>query len=278
VVRDNKNIIPVSMAIALHVALFASMFVAFDWSQPTPITPMAIRATLVPESAEQAPPRVVEKKPQPKPEPKPEPVVEAPKPEPDNSAELRREAEEKKRLEDAFIEKDRLEKIRQQEETERKRKEQEAADKKKAEDERRERERLAAERKRQEDIERQREENDRIRLELEAEGRQAEIDAEADRLAAVNSGEMEVYMAMIRQKVERNWSAPASAGAELECSVRVRQVPGGDVTGVTILSCNGDEAVQRSVKAAIYKSSPLPEPSNPSLFDRSILLNLSIRQ
>ena len=96
--------------------------------------------------------------------------------------------------------------------------------------------------------------------------------------AAVNSGELAVYMALIRQKIERNWAAPASAGAELKCAVRVRQVPGGDVTGVTILTCNGDDAVRRSVEAAIYRSSPLPEPSDPSLFDRNILLNLSIRQ
>jgi hypothetical protein len=50
------------------------------------------------------------------------------------------------------------------------------------------------------------------------------------------------------------------------------------VIGVTILSCNGDDAVRRSVEAAVHKSSPLPEPSDPSLFDRNILLNLSIRQ
>jgi len=85
-------------------------------------------------------------------------------------------------------------------------------------------------------------------------------------------------MALIRQKVERNWSAPASADAELKCSVRVQQVPGGEVIGVKILTCNGDDAVKRSVEAAIYRSSPFPEPSDPSLFDRNILLNLSIRQ
>jgi hypothetical protein len=96
--------------------------------------------------------------------------------------------------------------------------------------------------------------------------------------AASESGALAVYMAQIRQKIERNWSAPASANAELECSVRVRQIPGGEVIGVTILSCNGDEAVRRSVEAAVHRSSPLPEPSDPSLFDRNILLNLNIRQ
>jgi colicin import membrane protein len=267
------------MAVLLHVMLLSAMVVAFNFSRPTPITPMAIRATLVSDMPESVP--LVEKDPEP--EPEPEPVIEEPEPiveepEPDNSEELRREAEEEKRIQDAFIEQERLDKIREQEVADQKRKEREEVERKKEEEARKERERQDAERKRKEDIERQREENERIRKELEAEERQVEIDAESNRLAAVDSGELAVYMTLIRQKIERNWSAPASAGFELECSVRVRQTPGGVVTDVTILTCNGDEAVKRSVEAAIYRSSPLPEPSDPSLFDRNIRLNLSIRQ
>jgi len=269
VARNGKNFVPISMAVVLHVVLLSSMLVAFDFARPTPITPMMIQATLVTEIPE-APPPVVEKQ--------PEPVIEEPEPEPDNSEELRKQAEEEKRIQDALIEKDRLEKMRQQEEADRKRKEREEAQRKKDEEARQERERQEAERKREEDIQRQRDENERLRRELEAESRQAEIDAEENRLAAVDSGELAVYMALIRQKVERNWSAPASADAELKCSVRVQQVPGGEVIGVKILTCNGDDAVKRSVEAAIYRSSPFPEPSDPSLFDRNILLNLSIRQ
>ena len=198
---------------------------------------------------------------------------------------MRREAEEEKRRLDALVEKERLEKIRQQEEADRKQaeadrkqKEKEEAEREKRSEEEKERQRIEAEKKREDDIRRQREENERLRRDAEAEARAEEIEAEEGRFAAVDAGALAVYMAQIRQKIERNWSAPASAGAELKCSVRVRQVPGGEVTGVTILTCNGDEAVKRSVEAAIYKSSPLPEPSNPNLFDRNILLNLSIRQ
>jgi len=280
VLGDSKNIIPVSMAVLLHVVIFGSMIMAYEYARPTPFTPMALQATLVTEVPEtKSPPPVVE----PEPEPEPEPIVEEPEPEPepepDNSEELRRQAEEEKRRQDALIEQERLEKLRQQEEeAERKRKEREEAERKKREEEEKERKRIEAERQRQENIRRQREENERLRREMESEQRQAEIDAESERLAAVDSGELAVYTAQIRQKIERNWSAPASAGAELKCSVRVRQVPGGEVTGVTILSCNGDDAVRRSVEAAIWRSSPLPVPSNPNLFDRNILLNLSIRQ
>ena len=241
--RDAKNIVPVTMALLLHVVLLASMVVAFDFARPAPNVRLAIQASLVTEIPDFTPPPVIE------PEPEPEP---------DNSEDLRREAEEEKRRLDALLEEARLDRIRQQEREERKR--------------------VEAERQRQEDIERQREENERLRRELEAEQRQAEIDAESIRLAAVDSGALAVYMALIRQKIERNWAAPASASSDLECSVRVRQIPGGEVIGVTILSCNGDDAVRRSVEAAVHKSSPLPEPSDPSLFDRNILLNLSIRQ
>jgi len=281
VAGKNSIVVPVSLSVVVHVVLLTSMIAAFDFHRPMPQI-LVIQGTLVPETADKTPPPVVEKKPE------PEPVIEEPPPEPDNSEELRRQAEEEKRIQDALIEKERLEKIRQQEEAERKKREREEAERrkrereeaerKKAEEQRKERERQEAERKREEDIQRQREENERLRKQLEAEARQAEIDAEANRQDAVESGELAVYMALIRQKVERNWSAPASAGAELKCSVRVRQVPGGEVTGVTILSCNGNDAVKRSVEAAIFRSSPLPEPSDPSLFDRNILLNLSIRQ
>ncbi|MCH8944471.1 MAG: cell envelope integrity protein TolA [Proteobacteria bacterium] len=260
--RDAKNIVPITMAVLLHVVLLTSMVVAFDHARPAPNISLAITATLVTEVPEFKPPPVTE--------PEPEPEIIEPLPEPDNSEELRRAAEEEKRRLDALLEKQRLEEIR--------RRQREEADRRKREEERKEVLRKEAERKRLADIERQRRENERQRRELEDEHRQAEIDAESIRLAAVDSGALAVYMTQIRQKIERNWSAPASAGADLECSVRVRQIPGGEVIRVTILSCNGDEAVRRSVEAAIHLSSPLPEPSDPSLFDRNILLNLSIRQ
>ncbi len=265
------------MAVLLHVALFASMFAAFDWARPAPITPMAIHATLVTEIPEVAAPPVVEKKtdPDPTPEPEPEPVVEEPPPEPDNSEELRRAAENAKREQEALIEKERLERIRQQQEADRKRKAREEADRKKAEEERKERERQEAERKREEDVKRQREENERRRREMEAEERATEIESEERRLAANNSPAMAAYQFAIAQRIRRFWSMPASAGADTVCVVTVRQLANGEIVGVNILSCNGDDAVKRSVEAAVNLSSPLPQPSDPDLFRP--LLELTLR-
>jgi colicin import membrane protein len=259
-----NNLVPVSMALILHVLLLGSMLVAFDWARPAPITPMAIQATLVTEIPEMAPP-IAEKLPE------PEPIIDEPLPEPDNSEELRRQAEEEKRVQDAFIEKERLEKIRRQEEANRIKRERE-------EEARKERERREAERKRQEDIQRQREENERLRKELEAEARQAELDAEERRFTTRNSAAMDAYVFAIGQKIRRYWAVPASADSETRCTVLVTQLPGGDIVGVNIRSCNGDDAVKRSVEAAIRKSSPLPEPSDPDLFDRNLTLNLTLER
>ncbi|MBT8066560.1 MAG: cell envelope integrity protein TolA [Gammaproteobacteria bacterium] len=278
-IRDAHNVIPISMAMLLHVVLFGSMLVVFDISRTMPITPLAIQATLVTEIPEAAPPPKVVL---PEPEPEPEPIVEEPEPEPepepDNSEELRRQAEEEKRRLDALVEKERLEKIRQQEEADRKRKEREEAERKKREEAEKERRRIEAEKKREEDIRRQREENERLRRELEAEQRQTELAAEERSFAARNSPEMAAYKFAVSQRIRRNWAVPASAGPETRCTVRVVQLPGGDVVGVNITSCDGDEAVRRSVEAAIKRSSPLPLPSNPDLFDRNLTLNLTLER
>jgi len=270
--RDSKNLGPVGMAFALHIVIFGSMVMAFDYARPVPFTPLAVQATLVqeiPDTAPVPPPRV-----EPEPEPEPEPVIEQPEPEPDNSEELRRQAEEEKRRLDALLEQKRLDELKQQEEAERKQRERDEAERKKREEEEKERKRQEAERKRQEDIQRQREENARQERELEEQFRAQQIEDEERRLAKRGSPAMAVYEATIRQKIQRNWSVPASMADDVVCVVNVRQVPGGEVIAVNIVRCNGDDAVRRSIEAAIYKASPLPEPSDPELFVRDLELTM----
>lgn len=267
-IRDSKNLGPVGMAVLLHIVIFGSMVVAFDYARPAPFTPLAVQATLVQEIPDAAPPPVVES------EPEPDPVIEEPEPEPDNSEELRRLAEQEKRRQDALIEQKRLDELKKKEEAERKQRERDEAERKKREEEEKERKRLEAERKRQEDIQRQREENARIERELEERFRAEQIEEEERRLSKRGSPAMAVYEATIRQKIQRNWSMPASMTDDVVCVVHVRQIPGGEVIGVNILSCNGDDAVRRSIEAAIQRASPLPEPSDPDLFVRDLELTM----
>jgi len=287
VIRDEHNVIPISLAVLLHVVVFGSLVFALDLSSRVqPITPMAIKGTLVTDMAVVPP---VIKRPEPEPEPEPEPVIEEqPEPEPelpkpDPAEEARKQAEEQKRLEDARIERERVQRIKD-EEAEKKRKADEAekkrladeaekkriadeAEKKRQEEAEKERQRIAAEKKREEDIRRQREENERLRREEEEAIRQAEIDAEEALTAARSSDDMARYMFALNQRVTRNWVRPPSAQPGLDCVVRVRQLPGGEVVGVNVLRCNGDDAVVRSIEAAVRKASPLPTPDNPILFE-----------
>lgn len=92
--------------------------------------------------------------------------------------------------------------------------------------------------------------------------------AEAARVSA-----LEQYIAMITNKIERSWIPPLTAKAGLDCMVNVAQIPSGDVIDVRVASCNGDDAVVRSIEAAVRKASPLPKPSDPALFER----NLNVR-
>jgi len=110
-----------------------------------------------------------------------------------------------------------------------------------------------------------------VRAANEAELR-ARMAAEERQLAAQNSGLLAQYQAQIRSRIERAWIRPPNARTGLSCEVRITQVPGGEVVGVRVGNCNGDESVRQSIEAAAYRASPLPLPADPSLFDRNLLV------
>jgi colicin import membrane protein len=283
--NNNFNIPAVTLAVVLHLLLVGAMVFAFDFSRDDrPATPLAIKGTLV-SAAELARAPQVAPEPPPEPEPEPEPAVEEPS-QAEIEAERRRAAEEEKRRKDAEAERERVAaeqaRIVKEQEAEKKRQEQAAEERRRREEAEKERQRQAAEKKRQEDLERQRAENERRRREAEEAERQrlleAEMAEEEQRLAAMNSGELARYRYAIQQKIQRYWIQPASSHSGIECVVLVRQLRGGEVAGVTIDRCNGDAAVQRSIEAAVYKASPLPEPENPALFDRNLRITVKPEQ
>jgi colicin import membrane protein len=52
----------------------------------------------------------------------------------------------------------------------------------------------------------------------------------------------------------------------------VVQIPSGDVVDVKVGRCNGDEAVVRSIEAAVRKASPLPKPPSDAVFERNLIV------
>jgi colicin import membrane protein len=141
-----------------------------------------------------------------------------------------------------------------------------------------ERQRQLEEQRRQEEEQRQREEQERLAREAEEARVRAEMEAELQRVLAQEderrraeeSGLLDEYIRLIVNRIEQNWIRPASARPGLECQVRVTQIPSGDIVDVQVRACNGDEAVIRSIEAAVLNSSPLPRPTVPSLFERTL--------
>lgn len=179
-------------------------------------------------------------------------------------AQAKREAEAKRQAE---------QKAKQEAEAQAKRDAEEKAKREaeaRAERERVEAERKAAEQRRQEEARKAAEE---ARRQEAAADLARQLAAEEQRRDAIESGALAQYVALIRQRVERNWARPGSARPGLSCEVHVTQIPGGEVVNVRIGACNGDDAVRRSIEAAVMRASPLPPPDDPSLFERNLIFD-----
>lgn len=101
-------------------------------------------------------------------------------------------------------------------------------------------------------------------------GIERERQTQSNRAVGTEQGrEVQLHMAVlnIRQKVDRNWKRPTGTVEGLQCTVRARLAPNGDVVEVVIVSSSGDEAFDGSALAAVYKASPLPLPEEKKLFE-----------
>ena len=96
-----------------------------------------------------------------------------------------------------------------------------------------------------------------------------------ERLAVLDAGRIE-YIAQIKNRIERNWLRPPGTAAGLKCIVRLSQIPGGEVVQAEIRESSGNIAFDRSVEEAVLRSSPLPVPKDPSLFDRNIVITFEL--
>jgi colicin import membrane protein len=120
--------------------------------------------------------------------------------------------------------------------------------------------RAAAERARQEEQDRREREADLKRS----------LAAEEHADVARNGAALATWQSMIQAKITHAWLRPPTAKAGINCILDVTQVPGGEVTQVSIGACNGDQAVRDSIEAAVYRASPLPPPPDPALFQRNL--------
>lgn len=158
---------------------------------------------------------------------------------------------------------------REQQETERKRQ----AEVEKQRQAEAERKRVAdIERKQQEEAQKRKAAEEARALATREDELRRQLAEEEGRNEAASAGLLNQYIAMIEQRIVRNWNRPPSARSGLECEVKVTQTLSGTVLSAQVGKCNGDAAVQQSIEAAVLRSSPLPPPPDARLFERNLLL------
>ena len=78
--------------------------------------------------------------------------------------------------------------------------------------------------------------------------------------------ELARYIAPIVRQVSRNFVA-SDFMSGLRCTLLIRLIPSGEVVEARILKSSGDAAFDENAVLAVRKSSPLPVPQEPRLFN-----------
>jgi colicin import membrane protein len=123
---------------------------------------------------------------------------------------------------------------------------------------------------------REAEERARVELAMREEALRREADLEQRARA---EGERQTRLAewaeALVAHVQRNYKTPPGAPAEFACQVRMQLLPDGTVTNAKIVKSCGSAPLDRAVEDAVYRSSPLPKPADPSVFDRDLTINFT---
>ena len=259
--RVSDRWVSIGLSVLLHAVLLGAL--VYGWllfrRPPRPAPTLAIEAHVVDA-------RSVRGALQPAPQPPPESVG-PPQPTPEDLAQRQQRQQEEAAQQQRAAEQAAAEAAAA--EAARREAEQRAAEER-ADAERKARE--AAEAKKHAAEEQQRQAEAREQSEREEE-LQRDLAAEEQAKRARAGPALASWQSQIAAKINRAWLRPPTARPGIECMLNVTQVPGGEVTEVSIGACNGDQAVRESIEAAVYRASPLPPPPDPALFDRHLRID-----
>ncbi len=265
------------LAIAVNLVFIGVLFFSVRWQsrQPVPVTaelygpPKATVAEAPAPPAPAPPPREPVRSPEPppppvaKPEPAPPPPKAIPKPEPNvekpdpHAADIARKAK-----------------------ADEERKAKEAAERERKEREKKDAEKREAEKKKQDEQKRVTEARDRqareaAELKAQAEREKAARDAQQKATEAETAARSRAeadYIRRIQAKVKGNVTLPPDLAGNPEAIFEVVQLPTGEIIDAILRKSSGVRAYDEAVQRAIQKSSPLPRPDRPELFQRSLTL------
>jgi len=237
-------------AVALHLLVVALLVVGFRFNRSRPLH-LPMQASVIREPAPEA--QEQDKKRQ-------------------EQEQRSREAAQKQVVEDAQRQKQELAEKKRQQEAETKKKE-EAQRKKEKEEAEHKKQLTEAEKHKREDEHKKELEREQQRRQAQDEFKRQVAKEDQSRLAARDKrllSDREKYMAMIEQKIKRNWAVPPASRKGLRCVIHVVQVPGGEVMEAKVVQPSGDPVYDHSLEVAAKKASPLPMPDNPEVFDRDL--------
>ncbi|MFI4956308.1 MAG: cell envelope integrity protein TolA [Gammaproteobacteria bacterium] len=103
---------------------------------------------------------------------------------------------------------------------------------------------------------------------------------DADNAAAMSGQslrEIDRYKLMVQQQIMRYWFVQGAPDSGASTQLFVRVAPNGTVLDVKISRSSGNDALDRSAMAAVFKASPLPVPQDPALFSAFRELRLTLR-
>jgi colicin import membrane protein len=255
------------LAILVNVVFIGVLFFSIRWQnrQAAPVTaelyaPAAKVAVAEPPPPPPSPTREPEPPPPvAKPEPAPPPPKAVPKPEPKVEQPDPRAAD-----------------IARKAKAEEERKAKEAAEHERKEREKKEAEKREADKKKQDEQKaRERQAREATELKAQAERERAASDAQqkvAQAEAAARSRAEADYIRRIQAKVKGNVTLPPDMSGNPEAIFEVVQLPTGEIIDAVLRKSSGVRAYDDAVQRAIQKSSPLPRPDRPELFQRSLTL------
>jgi colicin import membrane protein len=273
--RPRGKLAALVLAIAVNLVFLAVLIFSVSWQnrQPQAVSAELYAPPTKAPPVETPPPPLPQPKPAPPPEPKPpEPKPPEPKPptpapnvekppvqQPDIAEKARQEAERKRK---------------EKEQAERERKEADAKkqeEKKQAELRERQQRDLAnmrAQAEREMEQRRQTEREAQLRAQAERESRERATQAASAALTRAQAD----WIDRIRAKIKSNIILPPDIAGNPEARFDVVQLPTGEVIDVRLAKSSGVRAYDDAVQRAILKSSPLPRPSQPELFVRTLEL------
>lgn len=92
----------------------------------------------------------------------------------------------------------------------------------------------------------------------------------AEQAAQGRSRALADYTAKIAGKIRGHIVLPTNIQGNPEAVFDVTQLPSGEVLSVKVRKSSGNRALDEAIERAILKSSPLPKPDDPKLFEREL--------